>query len=177
MKYIVTGGMGFFGSIMTEYLIDQGHDVLVIDFMLDSRLVSKYNYKQLDIENYDLFESACRSFGNIDGIFHIAAILGHDHANKHKLFPSNVEGTRNVMKIASSLNIPKVVFTSTNCVYGAGCDSVVDENYPANPIEDYGRSKLDAEKNDYGIWQRGQLNYTLPNYNCRRQTRPAYHPF
>ncbi len=146
MRYVVTGGMGFFGSIMTDYLLDSGNEVLVIDCLVDSRLTQKYNFKQVDIENYDLLLNAITEFGHIDGIFHIAAILGHDKEHKHKLFTSNVTGTKNIMEIAQKLNNTKVVFTSTNCVFGSGSNNIVAENHPTNPIEDYGRSKLEAEK-------------------------------
>lgn len=146
MRFVVTGGMGFFGSVLAKYLIDLQHEVLVVDRLTDYRLLETFKHVVLDIEDLENLKSELQKFGPVDGIFHVAAVLGHDKEQFSKLWSSNVTGTKNVMEVARQLNIPKVVFTSTNCVYSTGYEQPVDETTPPNPIEDYGKSKLEAEK-------------------------------
>ncbi|HEY9715024.1 MAG TPA: NAD-dependent epimerase/dehydratase family protein, partial [Chroococcales cyanobacterium] len=81
MKFVVTGGAGFFGSILRDYLVEQGHDVLSVDLLAhgqDSR--SKYQAAQIDITDLDKFQKRLQEFAGgagIDCIFHVAALLAH----------------------------------------------------------------------------------------------------
>jgi UDP-glucose 4-epimerase len=145
MRFIVTGGMGFFGSFLADYLIAGGHDVLSIDRLPDDRSERTYENVQLDITDGAAFQAAVKKAGNVDAILHVAALLAHDKENLHHLWDSNVKGTQNVIECARALGIGKVVFTSTNCVFSTGFEKPVDESTPTNPIEIYGRSKLAAE--------------------------------
>ncbi len=146
MRFIVTGGMGFFGSIMADYLVDQGHEVLSIDRLPEDNPSRRYKNVQLDITNGAELINTVKSFGRVDAIFHIAALLAHVKENLDHLWASNVDGTKNVMECARALKIKKVVFTSTNCVFSTGFAKPVDESTPTHPVELYGRSKLAAEE-------------------------------
>jgi nucleoside-diphosphate-sugar epimerase len=145
MRFVVTGGMGFFGSFLADYLVADGHEVVSVDRLPDDRSQKTYENIQLDITDGAAFQSALKKQGNIDAILHVAALLAHDKENLHHLWDSNVKGTENVIAGARALNIGKVVFTSTNCVFSTGFEKPVDENTPTHPIEIYGKSKLAAE--------------------------------
>lgn len=145
MRCIVTGGMGFFGSILCEHLLDRGHEVLSVDLLADLDKSKRYTNIQLDLRNRTELEQAIEKFGAVDAIFHVAALLAHVTADPDVLWAANVEGTRSVMECARKYKIPKVVFTSTNCVFSSGFDKPVDENTATEPIEIYGKSKLEAE--------------------------------
>jgi len=144
MRFVVTGGAGFFGSYLIAYLTTRGHEVLSLDLLPDRS--GSCPAVQVDISNKPLLEKAVAGFGNVDGIFHVAAILAHDRAQFPKLWSSNLEGTRNVMEVAEKLKISRVVFTSSNCVFATGYAQPVDESVPPSPIEEYGLSKLAAEE-------------------------------
>jgi UDP-glucose 4-epimerase len=146
MRFVVTGAMGFFGSVMANYLIDQGHEVLSIDRLAENDPNRRYKNIQLDITDGAAFTQAVRDYGQVDAILHIAALLAHVKESLDHLWASNVDGTRNVMECARTLGIKKVVFTSTNCVFSTGFDKPVNESTPTQPIELYGRSKLAAEE-------------------------------
>jgi UDP-glucose 4-epimerase len=146
MRYVVTGAMGFFGSVLADYLVDQGHEVISIDILPEHDATRRYRNIQLDITDGAALIEAVRSLGQVDAIFHVAAILAHIKESLDKLWASNVDGTRNIMECARALAVPKVVFTSTNCVFSTGFKDPVDESTPTQPIEVYGRSKLAAEK-------------------------------
>lgn len=141
----MTGGMGFFGTVMCDYLVDRGHDVLSVDLLADDG-TRRYRNAQLDLVDFDALHSAVSEFGKVDAILHIAALLAHVKEHREHLWKSNVEGTKNVMELARALGIPKVVFTSTNCLYSKSFPHPVREHEPPEPIEIYGKSKLAAEE-------------------------------
>ena len=62
------------------------------------------------------------------------------------LWSSNVDGTENIVNAAKEYNVNKIVFISTNCLWGQNFDEKVTEEEIPNPIEIYGKSKLAAEK-------------------------------
>lgn len=146
MRYVVTGGLGFFGSIMAQYLFDCGHEVLSIDWLNEDDGRYPYRNACLDITNREALIDCLSSFGPVDCIFHIAALLAHDRAHLSQLWHVNVNGTANVMEAARRLRMPKVVFISSNCVFSTGFAQKVNESTPTQPIEIYGKSKLEAER-------------------------------
>lgn len=144
MRIIVTGGAGFFGSVLAEYLADHGHEVISLDRLVGDN--PKYRNIQLDLTDGGKLMETVRELGQVDGIVHAAAMLAHDKENLDRLWVSNVDGTKNILECARQLKIKKVVFISTNCVFSTGFDKPVDESTPVQPIEQYGESKLAAEK-------------------------------
>ena len=146
MRFIVTGGMGFFGSVLMDYLLTSGHEVLSLDRLIDPQLADRFRHVQVDIEDRDSLKGAVKSFGPVDAIFHVAAVLAHDKSSFSRMWSSNVEGTGNVMEVARELGIGRVVFTSSNCVFAASFPQPINESAPTSPIEPYGHSKLEAEK-------------------------------
>ncbi len=145
-RFVVTGGMGFFGSILADYLVDLGHDVISIDRLPEEQADRRFKNIQLDITDGAGLTQAIKDYGPVDAIFHVAALLAHEKSTLNMLWASNVDGTRNVMLTARELKIPKVVFTSTNCVFSTGFDKPVNESTPTQPIEIYGKSKLEGER-------------------------------
>lgn len=77
MKFVVTGGAGFIGSHIVEYLVERGDSVTVIDNLNTGkkenlqRVLSKINFVEGDIRNYELLQGLV---DNVDGIFHEAAL-------------------------------------------------------------------------------------------------------
>lgn len=146
MRFVVTGGAGFFGSVLLQHLDQAGHEVLSVDCLADTSLNARYYTAQVDITDREALKQAIRTFGRVDGIFHLAAVLAHDRRQFRRLWSTNVDGTYNVMEIARELSIPKVVFTSSNCVFATHFDKHVDELVSPTPVEEYGKSKLAAEE-------------------------------
>ena len=77
MKFLITGGLGFIGSHLTQYLTNNGNSVIVIDNQTTGKIknienvLSKIKYIKGDIRDYDLIQKCSK---NIDGIFHLAAL-------------------------------------------------------------------------------------------------------
>lgn len=142
---LLTGGAGFFGTVLKEILVDKGFFVVSIDLEKDQYKHENFVAVKGDIRNVELLNELCAKW-KFDAIYHCAAMLAHDQKNFNELWTSNVDGTQNMVDIAQKYNINKIVFTSTNCLFAQNFDKLVTEDEPANPVEIYGKSKLEAEE-------------------------------
>ena len=149
MKYTITGGAGFIGSTIAKYLLNSGHSLQIIDNMSNAKILNlnslknKIQFHQVDILNYEKLQ---KLLSNQDGIFHHAALIDvHESFRNEDLYKKvNVEGTKNIFKIAKNFDI-KVVFASSAAVYGDLPSIPINENTPTQPINPYGETKLESE--------------------------------
>ena len=149
MRYVVTGGAGFIGSHLVKLLLSHGHQVTVADNLSRGKLENISGlkgdvvFKKIDILNFEELRS--RIDGH-DGIFHQAALTSvpESFRNEEAYRMINVNGSENIFKIASELKI-KVVYASSSSVYGHTKDTPIKENFRKNPINPYGRTKLECE--------------------------------
>lgn len=146
MRYLVTGGAGFFGSLLSEDLARNGHEVVILDRIYDAELAQRFAFAQVDLREPAKLNDAFERFGPIDGVFHVAAMLAHAIKDKRDLVDSNVAGTRNIAQAAADHGVPQLVFTSSNCVVGKPFSQPVKEDDPINPLEIYGVTKWEGEK-------------------------------
>jgi UDP-glucose 4-epimerase len=144
-RALVTGGAGFFGTILRDTLLAQGWTVVSIDLVEDSFVHERYSAVQGDISDHTAMQ-ALFSTHAFDVIFHLAAILNPDVLGKNFLWRSNVDGTREVAECAKKYSVPKVIFVSTICLWGSGFGKPVSEDEPPTPIDWYGKSKWEGEK-------------------------------
>ena len=149
MRFAVTGGAGFVGSNLVKLLVKKGHDISVIDNLHTGKLENleeirdKIEFKNIDIQDYHLMEQELK---NIDGVFHQAALTVVQDSFKmpDKYHNVNVKGTENIFKIAEKNNF-KVVYASSSSVYGHKEIVPILESFDKNPINPYGKTKLDDE--------------------------------
>lgn len=155
---LITGGNGFIGKHLQEKFMKEG-----IEFVAPSR-------GELDITK------KINNLKNIDAVYHLAAILKSE--NYDETYKCNVEGTRNILELCK-INRCKIIFLSSAAVYGVPNYNPIDEKHPANPVNDYGKTKLEAEKmcmeyqKDYGI---GVLILRVFNVIGRRQREGMLFP-
>ena len=129
MRYLITGGAGFIGSHLTDYLIAEGHKVHVVDDLstgsLDNirHLLGHENFSTTigDILDYHMLEqivSPC------DQIIHLAAKVGVRLIMEQPVdtIVTNVQGTENILKLAD-LYKKKVLIASTSEVYGKSMET------------------------------------------------------
>jgi len=149
MRFIVTGGAGFIGSNIVKLLVQKKYDVTVIDNLhtgnkknLES-VYHKIDFYEVDIRNKKDLEEIIH---DCDGIFHQAAltIVPESFEIPDEYHDVNVEGTKNIFQIAENIDV-KVVYASSSSVYGNVEKIPISENSPKNPINPYGKTKLDAE--------------------------------
>jgi UDP-glucose 4-epimerase len=147
MKFVVTGGAGFIGSNIVKQLLKQKHTPIVIDNLCRGKIerVSSpdIEFHKVDIRNFDQLKKILK---NSDGIFHQAALtdVQESFTKQEEYNDVNVKGTENIFKIAKEFNL-KVVYASSSSIYGNPEKIPITENSKRNPINPYGKTKLDDE--------------------------------
>ena len=149
MKFAVTGGAGFIGSHLAEYLINKGHSVILIDNLHSGRLDNlstiqdKIEFHNLSILDYEKLRSVIK---NLDGVFHEAAltVVQESFEKPHEYFDVNVKATENIFKLAKEFGF-KVVYASSSSVYGEPSRIPITESFEKKPINPYGNTKLEDE--------------------------------
>ena len=149
MKILVTGGAGFIGSHIVEYLVQRGDDVTVLDNLNTgkmqnlSKVSNNVNFINGNISEYKLLEGLV---SDSDGVFHEAALASVQQSFKmqDEYFDVNVNGTENILKLAKEYGF-KVVYASSSSVYGNPKQIPIQESDIRNPINPYAQTKLDAE--------------------------------
>lgn len=150
MKYLITGGAGFIGSHIAEYLVKRGDTVLILDNFNTGKvenlkkIIDKVEVIEGDIRDKEKLNNVIK---NIDGIFHQAALASvQDSFTKpDEYFEVNVKGTENIFQVAQKLNL-KVVYGSSSSVYGNPEKIPIKETDPKNPFNPYAETKLEDEK-------------------------------
>lgn len=150
MKYLVTGGAGYIGGFMVKRLLDDGHEVIVIDSLekghqevVDSRAVF-YKGDILDTE----FLIQVFGTSHIDGVLHFAGLIsvGESMREPGRYFRNNVQGSMNLLDQMVEHNVKQFIFSSTAAVYGNPEHVPIPENHPKHPESPYGESKLMVEQ-------------------------------
>lgn len=144
-KYLITGGAGFYGSILKKELIKDGNFCVSIDLEKDNYKDKNFVAIKGDIRDTKLLDKIFKKY-KFDAIFHCAALLAHEVKNKDDLWTSNVDGTKNMVECAIKYGCKKILFISSNCLWGKNFDYNVTEKEVPEPIEIYGKSKLEGEK-------------------------------
>ena len=159
-KILVTGGAGFIGSHLVDFL-SKKNLVIVIDRFLHGNKIKELNKNikiiKGDVRNYDLIKYYSR---NCSSIFHLAAILGVDVVSKKNLetMECEFEGLKNVCAVARTNKVKKIIYSSTSGVYGKlNYKSKVSENAIIAPASAYSMAKrmgeiyLKSFYKEYGI--------------------------
>ena len=149
MKFVVTGGAGFIGSHITEYLVQRGDDVTVLDNLTTgkkenlAKINDKINFVNGDIRDYKLLE---KLVNDTTGVFHEAALASVQQSfnMKDEYFDVNVNGTENILKLSKKYGF-KVIYASSSSVYGNPIRIPIKESDEKNPINPYAETKLQKE--------------------------------
>jgi UDP-glucose 4-epimerase len=169
MKYTVTGGLGFIGNSLVNYLLNSGHDVQIIDNLSNvnnskhDSLENTATLHKIDILNSEKLESLIEGQ---DGIFHHAALIDVQESfrNKDLYHRVNVLGTQNIFEVAKKFNL-KVVYASSAAVYGNCPSSPIKEKDLLNPINPYGQTKMECEKIAENFAKKGVKSIGLRYFN------------
>lgn len=151
-KYLITGGTGFIGRHLVDYLLHDGIKPEDIRLLITSRKklknLSKNSYEVIvgDVRNKKQVENAVKG---VDVIYHLATKAGVGDGSYRYFKDTNVEGTRNLVDAAVKNKAKKFIFFSSVGVYGfpalAGDIRNVSESYKRTFNEGYGQTKVEAE--------------------------------
>ena len=145
-RILITGGAGFIGSNLAEYL-KESNDLVVLD---DFSLGKKENLSGLDVEIISasiLDDSALNSIEDVDVVFHLAAVPGVQDSIERPLETSmtNFIGTVKILEMMRKKDIPSIIFASSCAVYGNTEKVPVDESTCPEPLSPYASQKLASE--------------------------------
>lgn len=152
MKVLITGGAGFLGMHLANFLQKKGFETTLLD-------ISDYDKKEYpresqfivgDIRNREDVDQAVKG---ADIIIHAAAAL--PLWKSQDIFKVNVEGTKNLLGAALKYKVKHFVYISSTAVYGIPKKHPVYENDPLIGVGPYGESKIEAEKLCNSYRQRG----------------------
>src|SRR5947208_6228387 len=145
MRVLVTGGAGFIGSHVVDLLVDEDHDVAVVDNLSSGSLRNlnvSARFFEIDVQNAE-FAALLRS-ESPEVIFHLAAQPSVKASTDDPLHDAhvNILGLLNVLESCVAGGVRKVVFASSSAVYGNPESLPFDEAAPARTESPYGISKL-----------------------------------
>ena len=150
MKILTSGGAGFIGSHFVDKLIEQGHQVVIIDNLSTGKrenINPKAKFYQLDI--FDSKLSEIFEEEKFEAVFHLAAQIDvrKSVADPIEDARTNILGSLNLLENCKKFNIKKIIFISTGgAIYGDADIVPTPETHPALPVSPYGVAKLSVEK-------------------------------
>lgn len=150
MKVLVTGGAGFIGSHLVDRLIQEGHEVVVVDNLSTGKrrnLNRAARFFKLDIQSWRLERVFRNERPNV--VMHLAAQMDVRKSVEDPVFDAqvNVLGTLNVLQQAVRHGVRKVVFSSSGgAIYGEQEIYPAAESHVTRPLSPYGISKLCGEQ-------------------------------
>ncbi|MDA1043758.1 MAG: UDP-glucose 4-epimerase GalE [Verrucomicrobia bacterium] len=150
MKVFVTGGAGYIGSVVSELLLDEGHEVVVFDNLeLGHRAAvdARAQFICGDLRDPDTIESAVQDT-RPDAIMHFAAyaLVGESMRTPESYYRNNLVGALYLADAALRADVPRFIFSSTCATYGQPDQLPITEDTPQRPTNPYGESKLAFEK-------------------------------
>ena len=150
MKILVTGGAGYIGSVTTEQLLDQGHEVVVFDNLERghrSAVDSRAGLIEGDLRDADKIHAAMADVSP-DAVMHFAAyaLVPESMTSPEMYFENNLQGGINLASAMLQADVGRIVFSSTCATYGQPETIPISESEPQAPTNPYGESKLGFER-------------------------------
>ncbi|RCW62856.1 NAD-dependent epimerase/dehydratase family protein [Saliterribacillus persicus] len=167
MITVVTGGAGFIGSHLVDALIQEGHEVHILDSLTSGKkeyINPKATFYELDICRDDvkgLFRKIKPAY-----VFHMAAQADVTTSMEDPTFDAEVNlfGTLRLLEASKEVSLEKFIFASTSAVYGETEHIPITESTPLGPLAFYGLSKMVAEFYIKLYQQSYGLPYTILRY-------------
>jgi UDP-glucose 4-epimerase len=149
MKLLVTGGAGYIGSIVAQQLLEDGHEVTVLDNLSrghSAAVPEGATFAQVDLLDEQATRRALRD--GFDGVMHFAALalVAESVAHPERYHRSNHVGALNLLDAMRESGVRRLVFSSTCAVYGEPETVPMHEEIPAAPVNAYGNSKLAIDR-------------------------------
>ncbi len=156
MRVCLTGGAGFIGSHILVGLLNDGHEVLVIDNFVNSSpksldqvrtiAASSFEVLEQDICHHDALSAAFSTF-RPDIVIHCAGLkaVGESQEQPLRYYRTNVEGSISLLEAMDQAGCQRIIFSSSATVYGTPRYLPYDEAHPVAPVNVYGRTKAMIE--------------------------------
>jgi UDP-glucose 4-epimerase len=157
MNILVTGGAGYIGSHTLISLLASNHTVVVVDNLSNSKHTAIQRVEEITHSNIIFYECDIRdhtaldcifSAHKIDAVIHFAGLkaVGESVEKPLVYYDNNVHGTRVLLSTMAKYGVNNIVFSSSATVYGDPASVPIDESFPLQATNPYGRSKLFIEE-------------------------------
>ena len=150
MNILVTGGAGYIGSVVSEELVKDGHQVVVYDSLYKGHreaVASGAKFVHADLAESS---SLCEAFrdNKVEAVIHLAAdsLVGESVQNPAKYYRNNVTVGLALLDAMVECGVRKIVFSSTAATYGEPEKQPIEEKDPTRPTNPYGETKLTFER-------------------------------
>jgi UDP-glucose 4-epimerase len=148
MKILLTGGAGYIGSCVANYLLDHGNEVIILDNLStgSKKLIPKESkFIKADISDFKIVNNILAT-NKFDILMHFAAFIRVEESvkNKKKYYLNNYKKSKFFLNLCLKNNLKKIIFSSTAAVYGNN-KNYVSETTKTNPLNPYASYKLKLE--------------------------------
>ncbi|MBD0856735.1 UDP-glucose 4-epimerase GalE [Corynebacterium striatum] len=147
MKLLVTGGAGYVGSVCAAVLVEEGHDVTIIDnFSTGNREAVPAGARLVEGDVADVVEEVLAE-GGFEGVVHFAArsLVGESVEIPADYWEHNVVTSLKLLNVMRAHGVKNLVFSSTAATYGEPKQVPITEDMPTQPTNPYGASKLSID--------------------------------
>ncbi len=149
MRVLVTGHLGFIGTVMTPMLLKAGHDVVGYDSDLYERCTFAPGGAIASVPHIkkDLRDVEVSDLGGFDAVLHLAALSNDplSDLNPQSTFDINHKASVDLARKAKQAGVKRFIFSSSCSNYGAAGEDMLDETSAFNPVSAYGVSKVQSE--------------------------------
>tara|TARA_Y100001960_G_C14768741_1_gene878574 strand:+ start:2096 stop:3094 length:999 start_codon:yes stop_codon:yes gene_type:complete len=167
-RILVTGGAGFIGSNLVDFLISKNHEVIVIDNLSTGRKENiSHIIDKIEFINQDISQKGdwLKNIKGIEYVIHLAALadIVPSIENPQKYYESNVTGTINILELAKNNNIKKIIYSASSSCYGLPDSFPTKETAEIRPQYPYALTKYLGEQ----LLMHWSLVYKLPSISLR----------
>ncbi len=150
MRIFLTGGAGYIGSVCSELLLNEGHEVAIFDNLSEGHrraVDSRANFIRGDLTDRLQIEAALSST-RPDAVMHFAAyaLVPESMRDPSKYFRNNIANGLNLLDAVVATGVQRIIFSSTCAIFGPPERVPIDETAHPRPVSPYGESKLAFEK-------------------------------
>jgi UDP-glucose 4-epimerase len=150
MRFLVTGGAGYIGSVVAEGLLQAGHEVVVFDNLSRGHRQAVPKNAELivgDLSDRARLDQLLRS-RRIDAVMHFAALIeaGESMKAPEEFFRNNTANALTLLEAMLAARVKRFVFSSTAALFGNPERTPIEEDDPVHPTNAYGESKLLVER-------------------------------
>jgi nucleoside-diphosphate-sugar epimerase len=150
MRVLVTGHLGYIGTVLTPMLVQAGHEVVGFDSDLYSRCTFSGGGQICKVPSIrkDTRDVAASDLAGIDAILHLAALSNDPLGDLRPGLTDDINHLASVRlaQLAKNAGVRRFVFASSCSNYGQAGDEMIDETGVLNPVTAYGESKVASER-------------------------------